>query len=665
MKKTTKKKKKEEKQNRTAMEPDRLEKQCFHAVRKHFAVLGTEAVLDLPTPLIKDLLPHLTVCQLDEVQPALNRRGLSTYSGWFEILQDLVGPSRALDFRTEEEAKHEVMLRLFTSVFYRLRNSYVLKNSIHLNTNSFLTAAAKSVHHFILIPCIHQALQALTWDQQPLLALLEKHIRSVHVNHFLSLTENKTQGALYVLHRLLDHGVTTNLVVSIDCPLALAWLLHGRGSQYVNLELKKLMCWGSQTLSPSEDAVRCSPGDESTPSDNLSDHVSPCKRAKLYSESLEEEEDKSGVSSVAVDPHVLCHTFNPCAGPSAGTCTFGQITHLEIRTCGPDSLNGLGFTLPTFFCLQSLTLHSKSIFRESDVLDFAGALKQLSDSSCSSLVHLNIGLLPHIGLMKTLLNASPRLTSLYVEFQTVMWGPQFNLDHLGTAEPDISELPLEKLTVKVTQLQTDPHFLTSVLRRCPYLTSLHIAGMRLPTGSSQSHLLSTLSESNRCLKALNLEDIKLCDCLPDILKLLRGCMLEELYFIDCRLLERCINPKKSLLELVAVLKIPSLHTLSLAQNRLARNVCVLAELFSGSSQSSLKQLDIKSNFIRPADLLEFAERLRDLQPPHRLTLDLRKNPGDRDPDIWNTALQTLQPFSLVLVEGWKSNDTMVDHISNM
>ncbi|MEQ2179780.1 hypothetical protein GOODEAATRI_028623, partial [Goodea atripinnis] len=60
------------------MEPDRLEKQCFHAVRKHFAVLGTEAVLDLPTPLIKDLLPHLTVCQLDEVQPALNRRGMDS-----------------------------------------------------------------------------------------------------------------------------------------------------------------------------------------------------------------------------------------------------------------------------------------------------------------------------------------------------------------------------------------------------------------------------------------------------------------------------------------------------------------------------------------------------------------------------------------------------------
>lgn len=29
----------------------------------------------LPTHLIEDLLPHLTVCQLDELQPVLNHRG--------------------------------------------------------------------------------------------------------------------------------------------------------------------------------------------------------------------------------------------------------------------------------------------------------------------------------------------------------------------------------------------------------------------------------------------------------------------------------------------------------------------------------------------------------------------------------------------------------------
>uniref|UniRef100_A0A4W6CUS2 Leucine-rich repeat-containing protein 41 n=1 Tax=Lates calcarifer TaxID=8187 RepID=A0A4W6CUS2_LATCA len=230
----------------------------------------------------------------------------------------------------------------------------------------------------------------------------------------------------------------------------------------------------------------------------------------------------------------------------------------------------------------------------------------------------------------------------------------------------MSELPLEKLTVKVAELQTDLHFITSVLRRSPHLNLLHIAGVRLPSGSSLSQLLTTLSESNHCLKSLTLEDMKLSDCLPEILNLLRDCKLEELRCNDCRLLEKWSDKEESLQQLMAALKtVPSLHTLGLAQNRLAKNVCVLAELFTGSSPSSVKRLDISSNFIQPAELLEFTQRLRTHPPPHRLTLDLRKNPGDRDPDTWNAALKGLHPFCVPLVEGWKSTDTMVDHISNM
>ncbi|XP_042368885.1 leucine-rich repeat-containing protein 41-like [Plectropomus leopardus] len=83
--------------------------------------------------------------------------------------------------------------------------------------------------------------------------------------------------------------------------------------------------------------------------------------------------------------------------------------------------------------------------------------------------------------------------------------------------------------------------------------------------------------------------MNLSDCLPNILELLRDCKLEELRLKDCRLLERLSSKEESLQKLVAALKmVPSLQLLSLAQNRLARNVFVLAELFSGSSPSSLK-----------------------------------------------------------------------------
>ncbi|XP_010755155.3 uncharacterized protein lrrc41 [Larimichthys crocea] len=636
-----------------------LKELCFQAVRRHFAALGIQPLLDLPTPLIKELLPYLTICQLDELQPPLNQRGISTYSGWIGVLDDMFGPKHVVNFHTEEEAKHEVMRKLFTLVFYGFSNHFVKRNIANLDTPSILWAAAKCIRHFLLVPGVHKSLQSLTAERRPLLNLLEERIESVGVSQSIDLSKRKSQTDLYVLHRLLDHGLAKKLTVHVQCPVVLAWLLHGRGSQCVSPELTNLM--HSKTASASDDGASCSPGLQTGTSGDQDDEVTPCKRSKLDSVCAEEEEE-SGKTNFTLDPQLLCQTFTPCDGPSRA-CPWGQIHCLEIRECGADSLRVLNRALPTFFCLRSLTLHSFSTLVDLDVLDLARALGKLSESSRSSLTDLSISVLPYTELLEILLDASPKVTSLHVEIQTVMWGPRFLLHHSTTNE---SELPLQKLTVKVGDLQTDLHFITSVLRRSPHLTSFHVSGMRLPIGSSQSQLLNTLSESNHSLRSLNLEDMKLSDCHPAILNLLRDCRLEELRVNDCRLLERCSNKEESLQQLVCALKtLPSLHRLSLAQNRLAKNVSVLAELFSGGSPSSVRRLDISSNFIQPADLLEFAERLRTHRPPHQLTLDLRKNPGDRDPDTWNAAMQRLSPFCVLLVEGWISTDTMADHISNM
>ncbi|XP_073333252.1 uncharacterized protein lrrc41 isoform X2 [Pagrus major] len=644
---------------------------CLQAVRRHFSALRVQALLDLPVPLIKDLLHHLTICQLDELQPALNHRGISTYSAWVRVLLDMCGPKHVIDVRTEEEAKHRVMRRLFTAVFYGFTNSFIRQNLTDLSSPSFLMAAAKCVRHFSLMT-MHKPLQGLTAEQRPLLNLLEKHIRSVGVSQCID-SKKKTKTALYVLHRLLDHGVTTELVVHLQSPIVLAWLLHGRGSQYMNPELKNLMhskklSCDSTAASASADKASCSSGLTARPSEDQEGQAPACKRSKMDCVSVEEEE-----SNYTMDPQALCTLFSPCNGPSAGPCPSGQIHRLEIRNCGSDSLTVLNPTLPTFFCLRSLTLHSYySTFRDPDVWSLAVALRQLFHSSCSSLTHLSVSVLPRTDFMEILLDSIPTVTSLHVEIQSVMGfsprDPRTAESHMSCAVKLLpkSELPLEKLTVKVAELQTDVHCVTSVLRRTPHLISFHAAGIRLPTGSSHSQLLTTLSESNRLLRSLNLEDMKLSDCLPDILNLLTVCRLEELSLNDCRLLEKCSDQEESLQELVSALKtLPSLHTLSLAQNRLARSVCVLAELFSGGSASSVKRLDISSNFIQPAELLEFTERLKTHCPPHLLTLDLRKNPADRDPHTWNSALKGLRPFCVLLVEGWISTNTMADHISNM
>lgn len=74
-------------------------------------------------------------------------------------------------------------------------------------------------------------------------------------------------------------------------------------------------------------------------------------------------------------------------------------------------------------------------FRDSDVLGLARALKQLSESSRSSLTDLSISVLPHTKLVEILLDASPNVKSLHVEVQTLMWGPRFILHH---AKSDMS-----------------------------------------------------------------------------------------------------------------------------------------------------------------------------------------------------------------------------------
>lgn len=60
-------------------------------------------------------------------------------------------------------------------------------------------------------------------------------------------------------------------------------------------------------------------------------------------------------------------------------------------------------------------------------------------------------------------------------------------------DPLTAELPLQKLEVKAAKVEADVDFLTSVLRRCPHLTSLHVAGMRVYPCSSQRQLLTTVS----------------------------------------------------------------------------------------------------------------------------------------------------------------------------
>ncbi|XP_034036068.1 leucine-rich repeat-containing protein 41 [Thalassophryne amazonica] len=620
----------------------RLKALCVRAVCAHFTLLDVSAVVELPTSLINDLLPHLNVRFLDELQPALNVRGISTYRGWLSVLRSIGASHRLFLIRTEAEAKQQVMEMLFPSVFYHSKNELITRHISNIDTKSLLLVMAKNLRHFSIRPT-SQCLQGLTAEQWPLLAMLESSVRSVGVVHRLDLSAHQSRCALYVLHRLLDHGHTTKVVICEQALPMLAWVLQDRDSCFV---------------SPS---ASMAPGPETKTFDvHDVDHVPPRKRQLLDSAPVMKD---SNISTYPLSPKDLCQTFSRCAGPSLPDCPRGQIQSLQINQCGPATLSILIRRLPSWFSLQSLSLHSRWTFCDSDVLSLARPLKQLSESLSSSLTELSISVLPSADLVDTLLDACTNLTSLSVEIQLMAEG----LHHPRSAElATISELPLEKLSVKAAQMQMDMVWLTSLLRRCPGLSWLQVCGIRLPQGSSHHRLLCTLSASNQSLRRLQLEDINLSGCLCDIIKLLSACALEELCLRDCRLVEKCSDKDEYVCQLVSALnKIPSLHSLSLAQNRLGSSVCVLVDLFSGPSQSSVRHLDLSSNFVQPADLLEFGHRLKAQRLCHRLTLDLRENPGDRDPETWNAALGALRPLCELVIEGWNSTNMMADHISNM
>lgn len=222
----------------------------------------------------------------------------------------------------------------------------------NLNTLSFLKVAAKYLRRFSLLS-IKEPLQALTMERRPFLTHLEECIDSVVVSQCVALSKKETQTVLYILHRLLDHGVAKKLLIHVQCPVILAWLLHERGPRYINPQLRSLM--SSPEASGAQGSI-CQLDLKNPTVDNRDGPDIPCKLQKLDSESLKEEVTKN--ANLTLDPPALCQMFTPCDGPSAGPCPRGRVEHVEISQCRPDCLTVLTHALPTFFSLRSLNLHS-------------------------------------------------------------------------------------------------------------------------------------------------------------------------------------------------------------------------------------------------------------------------------------------------------------------
>uniref|UniRef100_A0A9J7WWP8 Leucine-rich repeat-containing protein 41 n=1 Tax=Cyprinus carpio carpio TaxID=630221 RepID=A0A9J7WWP8_CYPCA len=322
---------------------------------------------------------------------------------------------------------------------------------------------------------------------------------------------------------------------------------------------------------------------------------------------LEEPAAKRLALDMEENPEVLCSEFSSSSSP-ADRCPEGQIHSLDFEVSKCEILTTVSRILPTWLCLHTLHLHSDWLISEQEMSVLVESLRRL------------------------FLNPGCSLTDL-------------SISHVSGHTHLISILRA-CLTLKNLCLEICPPAVRNTWRPQPRFTENR--------------------GSNPSLKVLKLEDINLSDYHQEILQFLEHSVLEELCFRDCRLLDKCAVKKDFLLPFVEALKgISSLRTLMLAQNRLATSAIEIAKLFSGCRPSKITRVDLSSNFILPAELLEFAQLLETYRPVQRLTLDLRSNPLDRDPEVKGQALRKLIPYCNILTDDWDSRSTMADHISVM
>ncbi|XP_077440156.1 uncharacterized protein lrrc41 [Vanacampus margaritifer] len=615
---------------------------CLQKVHFHFSVkdLGKAAVLNLPSDLLKDLLPYMDPVQLDQLQPDLEVKGISTFSAWMKMYQELAadrkqvaGRKQQRTFDTSQEVKVEVMRRLFAQC---LRDSSInLDSWFYMSLSQFLSTAVKYVNHVALSSDTEPDVDLKAGD--PLLASLEKTVESLTLKWTGSNTSRELAGLLsFLVHRFLDHGVVKH--VSLYSPYSnfFSWLFTERGHLY-------------------------RPAMDRNNIDNLTSSFA------IYGESLDQYCDENGpnvkrcrmANNELFSWHRCIDSYPGCVTPCPGL----KIQSLVVTECIWEHVKDIIKILPTFDSLTNLTLQTQFGYSLPIwvIEDMAEALVSLSSRPRRSLRRVSIRTLQCGDVLCDLLQAYRELKELDVGVTRVI-----TQDSRNKQKELEGEFQLEQLSITLDMTTQDADFLLTTLRACPHLLSLHVSGMRLPTGHSQKELLNTLAESNVDLASLNLYNLNLSDCMEEIIKMLSVCKLEELHLADCRLLEFAADKAASLRQLVDALKtLPSLRKLNLSHNRLAKHVHELAQLFSGPACSSLEYLHVGANFIQPADLLVFAETLSSHPPPRRLTLDLATNPGDRDADTWKAALDKLRPFCHLLTNEWDSRNVMADFISVM
>lgn len=298
---------------------------------------------------------------------------------------------------------------------------------------------------------------------------------------------------------------------------------------------------------------------------------------------------------------------------------FRSISTLELFTVplSTEAALTLCHLLSSWVSLESLTLSYNGL--GSNIFRLLDSLRALSGQAGCRLraLHLSdlFSPLPILELTRAIVRALPllRVLSIRVDHPSQRDNPAVpeNAGPPGhiVGDEEIPENCLEQLEMGFPRGAQPAPLLCSVLKASGSLQQLSLDSATFASPQDFGLVLQTLKEHNLSLKRLSFHDMNLADCQSEVLFLLKNLTLQEITFSFCRLFEK--RPVQFLPEMVAAMKGNStLKGLRLPGNRLGNaGLLALADVFSEDSSSSLCQLDISSNCIKPDGLLEFAKRL--------------------------------------------------------
>ncbi|EMP25473.1 Leucine-rich repeat-containing protein 41 [Chelonia mydas] len=319
--------------------------------------------------------------------------------------------------------------------------------------------------------------------------------------------------------------------------------------------------------------------------------------------------------------------------PLKAACRFRSVSTLELFSIPltGDTCRALGNLLSSWASLEKLVLSYNGL--GANIFCILSGLRALSHRRDCSLHVVRVSdvfsYIPSVELVRSILTAFPRLHTLSVSFDLKNQLEGNRPEGHSSSEAEIPESCLEQLEIRFPREPLQTSLLLPVLKASRSLQQLSLDSATISCPLEFGLLLQALKECNPGLKRLSFHDVNLADYQKEVLLLLQDPVLQ-------------------------------------GNHRLV----ALADIFSEDSSSSICQLDVSSNCIKPDGLLEFAKKLEShiLQRGGQITfthLRLFQNWLDQDAATAQEALRRLRAVCSVVSNTWDSSQAFADYISVM